>query len=479
MPPSNIPFVNFGGNVECHPSAIVVPENEADVLAALDNHRGRSMHAIGRRHSWSEAAVGDDVLLDLRKLDAVRVDTSGPEPIATIGSGCQIKHVLTELDRHGLTLPSVGLISEQTIAGAISTATHGSGRHSLAHYVSAVTLATYDPATSEPILRTLSAGDELRAARCSLGTLGIITAVEIPVRGQYLVEEHLREYRELADVLAAEEEFPLQQFYLVPWRWTYLAQHRREVSGRPRSLLAPLYRAYWFAIIDVGLHVLLQVLVKMLRSAALVRGFYRWLVLLFVIRGWRVIDQSDRQLIMEHELFRHIEIELFVGRSRLAEALDFVRQVLTLCAGETSAVAPHTRAKLTELQLTDQLDDLAETYTHHYAICVRQVLRDDTLISMTSGAGEPSYAISLISYARPDERGSFLALADFLTRSMTRLFAARPHWGKVCPLSPDEAEVLYPRLAEFRAICRRYDPAGVFQNRWTRPLLWQQPSREE
>ena len=478
MPPSNTRFVNFGRNVECHPSAIVVPESESDLLAALRQHRGRAIHAIGRGHSWSEAAVGDDVLLDLRKLDAVRINTSGPEPIATIGAGCQIKHVLAELNRHGLTLPSVGLISEQTIAGAISTATHGSGRHSLAHYVSAVTLATYDSASGQPILLTLSAGDELRAARCSLGTLGIITSVDVPVRGQYFVEEHLREYRELADVLAAEEEFPLQQFYLVPWRWTYLAQHRREVPG-PRSLLAPLYRAYWFAIIDVGLHVLLQVLVKMLRSAVLVRAFYRWLVLLFVFRGWRVIDRSDCQLIMEHELFRHIEIELFVRRSRLAEALDYVRQVLTLCGGDTSAIAPHTQAKLSELQLADQLDDLAGTYTHHYAICVRQVLPDDTLISMTSGAGEPSYAISLISYARPDERGGFLALADFLTRSMTRLFAARPHWGKVCPLSPDEAEVLYPRLAEFRAICQRYDPAGVFQNRWTRQLFWQQPSREE
>lgn len=478
MPLSATRFTNFGGNVECHPSAIVVPENEADVLAALDLHRGRWIHAVGRGHSWSEAAVGDDVLIDLQKLDSVRVDTSGPEPIATIGAGCQIKHVLAELNRHGLTLPSVGLISEQTIAGAISTATHGSGRHSLAHYVSAVTLATYDAPSGQPILRTLSAGDELRAARCSLGTLGIITSVEIPARRQYFVEEHLREYRDLADVLAAEEAFPLQQFYLVPWRWTYLAQHRREVPG-PRSLLAPLYRAYWFAIIDVGLHVWLQVMVKVLRSAALVRGFYRWLVLLFVIRGWRVIDRSDRQLIMEHELFRHIEIELFVGRSRLAEALDYVRQVLTLCGGDTSAIAPHTRAKSTELQLTDQLDNLAGTYTHHYAICVRRVLPDDTLISMTSGADEPSYAISLISYARPDERGSFLVLADFLTRSMTRLFAARPHWGKVCPLSPDQAQRLYPRLDEFREICRRYDPAGVFQNRWTRQLFLQQPPREE
>jgi xylitol oxidase len=62
---------------------------------------------------------------------------------------------------------------------------------------------------------------------------------------------------------------------------------------------------------------------------------------------------------------------------------------------------------------------------------------------------------------------------------MTSLFAARPHWGKVCPLSPAEAERLYPRLDEFRDICRRYDAAGVFQNRWTRQLFFPLPPRQE
>ena len=121
-----------------------------------------------------------------------------------------------------------------------------------------------------------------------------ILAVTVPIREQYFVEEHLREYDSLDKVLAAEAEFPLQQFFLIPWRWTYLAQHRREVAA-PRSWHAPLYRAYWFATIDVGLHVLLVLLAQVLRAASLLRGFYRWLVLAFVVRGWRVVDRSDRR----------------------------------------------------------------------------------------------------------------------------------------------------------------------------------------
>jgi hypothetical protein len=279
----------------------------------------------------------------------------------------------------------------------------------------------------------------LRAARCSLGCLGIILSVQMPVRPQYFVEEHLREYQTFEEVLAAEEQFPLQQFYLIPWRWTYLAQHRREVPG-PRSVLAPLYRAYWFMFIDLGLHLLLLLLVQVLKSPAVIRGFYCWLVLLTVVRGWRVVDRSQDQLIMEHELFRHIEIELFVTRSRLADALQFVRE--TICN-------------------TDG------TYTHDYAICVRKVLPDDTLISMSSGHTEPSYAISLISYARPSERAGFFQFAECLTHSMGQRFDARPHWGKFCPLTPEEAERLYPRLGEFHEICECYDPRGQFRNDWT------------
>jgi FAD/FMN-containing dehydrogenase len=109
-----------------------------------------------------------------------------------------------------------GPITEQTIAGAISTGTHGSGRHSLSHYVQSVRVACYNTETGQAEIREFSAGDELRAARCSLGLLGVILSVTMQCRQSYHVEEHFREYKEVADVVQAEEEFPLQQFYLVP-----------------------------------------------------------------------------------------------------------------------------------------------------------------------------------------------------------------------------------------------------------------------
>jgi len=119
----------------------------------------------------------------------------------------------------GGTLPSLGLITEQSIAGAVSTGTHGSGKHSLSHYIDEVRAATYDPATGKPVIRVISDGSELRAARCSLGSLGVIVSVGFWCRPQYQIEEHFRRYNGLDEVLAAETDYPLQQFYLIPWLW--------------------------------------------------------------------------------------------------------------------------------------------------------------------------------------------------------------------------------------------------------------------
>ncbi len=135
---------------------------------------------------------------------------------------------------------------------------HGSGRHCLSHYISKLRLVSYD-STGNPGVRVISEADELNAARCSLGAMGIVTEVTIPIRRQYSIEEHFREYDALERVLAAEEEYPIQQFFFLPWKWTYLAQHRRETHAK-RSWHAPIYRLFWVLGMDRGLHWIIMAL---------------------------------------------------------------------------------------------------------------------------------------------------------------------------------------------------------------------------
>ena len=473
-------FRNFGRNVEFSPRHAFAPSNEDELLQILRDHRGARIRAIGRMHSWSSAVVAEDVLLDMRHFDHVQVERVQVDQVesewwATAGAGCQIKRLLSELQRLAdLTTPTLGLITEQSIAGAAATATHGSGRHCWSHYLAEIRIAHYD-AHGNPTISTIGEGPELEAARCGLGCLGIVVSVRFRCRPAYRVEEHLHEYATLDEVLAAELEFPLQQFYLIPWRWRYLGQHRRETTA-PRSWFARAYRWYWFLTIDLGLHLSILLLVRICRSRSLIKVFFSRLASPAVIKNWTVVDRSEDMLVMEHELFRHIETEIFVRSSQLASAMDFVREILQHCGGDRDALSVSTRRRLAEQGLLDDALKLAGTYTHHYVICVRKILADDALISMTGGGDEHYYSISLISYARPAERAGFLATSDLLVRSMAKSFGARPHWGKYCPLDRELVRALYPSVAEFAAIARKLDPDGAFRNRWLDDLIFDERS---
>ena len=461
---------NFGRNRVLQPSAAYTPANEQEVLEILDRHYGHSIRAVGRLHSWSEAVLGDGVQLDLRLLNDVLLEQDGDQFVATVGAGCQIKRLLKELNRGGATLPSLGLITVQTIAGAISTGTHGSGRNSMSHYVEEVRLARYDESTGKAFIDELSAGDPLLAARCSLGSLGIILTVKIQCCAQYNVQEHFTEARRLEDVLAAEESYPLQQFYFLPWRWSYFIQHRCE-DTRKRSFLAKLYRIYWFGVMDYGMHLKILFLERILRSRRMIRFIFSRIIPLFVIRKWKVIDRSSSMLVMKHEAFRHIEIELFVPRDQLAEALRFTKEVIEVAGRKNSKLSEVNQRRIDDIGMHNDLNELQNQYCQHYPICVRRVLPDDTLISMASGGDQDWYAVSFISYSRPARRAGFNLFSRFMARSMSQLFQARPHWGKIGPLEAGELTSLYPRFDTFRTICNKLDPQGFFQNEWTTALL--------
>jgi len=470
---------NFGRNQSFRPAAYYEPGSEQEVLEILNQHQGQHIRAIGSLHSWSEAPCGDGVVISLKRLNTVQVHRIEPEDSATVGAGAQIKTILHALKKHGKTLPSLGLITEQTIAGAISTGTHGSGKHSLSHYVQAVRIARYDTESGKAIIEEIDSGDDLRAARCSLGCLGVILTVRISIRDLYSVEEHWREYDSLDNVLCTEHEYPLQQFLLVPWKWTFLVQHRKE-TPYGRSWLAWLYRMYWFLLIDLTLHLVLLFAARIVKSFAFIRLLYKRIIPPLVIRRWKVIDESSAMLVMEHELFRHIETELFVPRRHLPQALKYVREVLCVSGGLATGVSPDFLEQLAQNGRAAQLDSLQGKYCHHYPICVRRVLCDDTLISMTSSeTSDPPlaetasdwYAISLISYASPAERQTFLQTTQFLNETMVALFRARPHWGKLCRVPATELSPLYLRMDTFALQCKLRDPQGVFRNRWLASVL--------
>lgn len=465
-------ITNFGGNIRFTPRHLYTPTTEAEVLAILDRHAHGKIRVVGALHAWSPAVVCDDAIVDMRHFDGVELQRGADGAMwATAGGGCRIKHLLDKLHRLGdVTMPSLGLITEQAIAGAISTATHGSGKQSLSHFIDEVRVAAYDPDTGKARIYTWNSGSELQAARCALGCMGVILSVRFRCVPNYDVAETIVPCATLDDALAGESEFPLQQFFFIPHLWSYFVQRRTVTPAyRPRrSLGAKLYRAWWYTNIDIGLHIVIKLLASVLRSAKLVRFFYRRVLAKLILKNRTVVDHSERMLVMEHELFKHLEIEIFVPAKHLRPAAMFVQETLQVFAGTGHAaqIAP----ELERIGMREELMQKRGSFTHHYAVTFRRVLPDGALISMTGGAEEPWYAISFITYVVP--RDDFLAMASFLARSMATLFQARPHWGKYFPLTGAEVEKLYPRLPEFRALCRQVDPHGVFRNEFGERVLF-------
>ena len=277
---------------------------------------------------------------------------------------------------------------------------------------SACSTGPFHRSTGEPRIDEIDGGPELAAVRCGLGCLGIVTAVRIPIRRTYFVEEHFRQYNTL---------YP-------QGRWTksrfFPSSSSTSFRGGGISMRRTPAR---------GLHLVVIALARWL-PASWTRCFYRWIMPQFVPQGWKVIDRSDRQLSMRHQLFRHIETEIFVASSKLDAALEFVTLLLKHAAGEQVFLNEGLRQRLADAGVLPMWEGASGCYVQHYPICIRRILPDDTLISMACGT-EPMYAISVISYVAPSQRLGFFRVTATMTKAMAHLFGGRPASGDQAPWS--------------------------------------------
>lgn len=458
---------NFGRDVSFTPQDYYEPKNEAEILVILERHHQQKIRPIGSRHAWNPSIKGT-VVVNLQNFQQVQIHRrnadSDDHTCVSIGAGCQIKTVLAHLNAEGLTLPSIGLIAEQTIAGAIATGTHGSGRHSLSHYVQAVRLTCYDPSGEIAQIQPLVGGQELIAARCAIGSLGIITEVTLPCIPQYYVTEKATPCATIEAALALEAQSPLQQFFLMPHQWQYVVQERSVSKVSQPSQTAWLYRLYWLINLDLGLHLLIKLFAARLRSRSLVHFLFRQILPRSLFPNWVVTDRSDRQLLMNHSLFRHFELEAFVPRSQLVAASKLITDILQLADDPHHQLTTTTQTQLKQINLLTQTEQLRGRFTHHYPICFRRIQPDDTMLSMSAGGTEDWYAISFITYCQP--RDDFQAVASLLAHSLFPLFQGRIHWGKWFPIDHTIVTQQYPRLEEFRKVRDRFDPKHVFSNQF-------------
>ena len=468
---------NFGGNLIFQPKHFYKPKTEEEVLEILNKHKKGKIRAVGSFHAWSDAVLSEDVLIDLTRLNKVDIDQdSNGDSWVNAGGGCVLKRLTNILNKKGLTMPALGAIQRQTIAGTISTGTHGSGNNSISHHIQEIRMAAYDK-NGQAKIYEIKEGDELRAARCSVGCMGVILSVKFKCPKEYWVEEKTTLLKNISDVLKGEKEYPLQQFGLIPFRWEYFAYQRRVTQSIPEginSFRMALLKAVDFFATEILTHSVIKVL-AVFSDRGSKGGAIKWFYKDFIaslVNQRTVAYKSITALTLHtshHDAFQHLEMEVFIPENHITRAAEFIRWTASVFSGE-SDLPENVVSDIKRVGMHEKLLSYKGHYIHHYPFFFRRIFPDDTLISMTSG-DQIYYSVSFFVYLPPDQRERFYTYADFMAELLNKLFDARLHWGKYFPLTNKEIDHLYPRLAEFRQICRSVDPDGVFVNEFAQIIM--------
>ena len=243
---------NWAGHQQHNPSLLAQPAGTEDIqqLLASATIDGQQVRCVGSAHSFVPYWC-DDVIVSLDALSGlVRIDVDKQQ--ATVGAGSKIHELGPMLWSHGLSLGQQGDIDRQSIAGAIGTGTHGTGRD-LKNLSAAVVSAKLVTASGESLSVNEQSNPELlRALRVSQGMLGILTEITLQLEAAFNLHERiwmatLAECRaELATLIAENRHF---EFFWTPntdrFEMKTLNKTQRDVQKiSEQEYIAPAYQAF-------------------------------------------------------------------------------------------------------------------------------------------------------------------------------------------------------------------------------------------
>ncbi|MBW0115116.1 D-arabinono-1,4-lactone oxidase [Pseudonocardia abyssalis] len=414
---------NWAGNQRADPVRTVVARDAGDVVDAVRaaRHDGLRVTALGSGHSFT--AIGAPLGVAVRAPAApaaVRVDGD----LVTVPAGLSLHALNALLWDRGRALPNLGDIDVQTVAGAISTGTHGTGA---AHRGIAAQVRALDLVTADGTLLQLSPSshpDVFSAARVGLGALGVLVGVTLATVPAFRLRA-VERVEPLAAVLGDLDAFLTSaehvEFYWFPHSGTAATKRNDPVAPGPdRGRVARwvgdevLGNAGFGAVCRLGRAA--PVLVPRLNrfvAGRMAAGEY-------VDRSYRVFTSPRR--------VRFLEMEYAVPRAALREAFDGMR----------AAAARHARVV-------------------PFPVEVRVAAADDVPLSTACGR-DSAYVAVHVHRGQPHE-AYFGAVEDVMTA-----LGGRPHWGKLHTRTADDLRPLYPGFDAFTALRDRLDPDRRFTN---------------
>ncbi len=422
---------NWTGDQMCRPAEVVRPASREELAAAIVAAvgAGRKVSVAGSGHSFTEAAMTGGTMLRIEALAGV-IDADTDSGLVKVGAGTVLADLNEELARLGLAMENLGDIDRQTIAGAVSTGTHGTGAglRNISAQVAAVELVLADGS-----VRELGADEPLlAAARVGVGALGAISAVTLRCVPAFTLdrvdtprprEEVLDRFEEMA---AANDHFELFTF---PYAENALVLERNRVDGppRPRGALAAylndiVLENWALAALSATGKALPRTIPALSRLAGRLAS------------GSHTVDRSDRVFANERRV-RFTEMEYAIPREHGPEA---ARRVIEWVR--------------------------ANRYPVFFPIEMRVSAGDDALLSMAHGRDTAYVAVH--QYRGMEWRPYFEAVEEIMNA-----YGGRPHWGKRHFQTAATLAPRYPAWPEFQAAREELDPGRVFTNEYAERVL--------
>jgi L-gulonolactone oxidase len=419
---------NWAGNQQSHPLSIKVPRTVSELasLVAEASSRGEKVKAVGSGHSFTSAAATDGRMVRLDNLTGIsQVDRTKNQ--VTVGAGTRLSDLNTLLHAEGLAMANLGDIAYQTVAGAISTSTHGTGKAltGLAGQVVAMTLVDGNGEIVE--CSDTSNMDILDVGRVSVGALGIISEYTLQVVPSFRLRA-LEQPMKLDDVLenihelaAAHDHF---EFFWIPHtRWALTKR-----NNRTDDALDPLPRVKGWIEKTFMENYAFGALCRLGRARP---SLIPRLATALPSSGSReYVDQSFK-IFASPRIVRFYEMEHALPVDAVAPAVRDIRSMVE-----------------------------RKGYLLNFPIEVRFTKGDD--VPLSTAYGRDSAYIAVHVYKGMECEPFFHDVEDIL-----RGYNARPHWGKVHYREAEELSSLYPRWDEFIALRNRLDPQRTFANAYT------------
>lgn len=422
---TSLPWHNWSGAQSSQPAGRFAPQTEQQLIDFLGRDAG-ALRPVGSGHSFSGLVPTDGHLVVLDRISGLR--GHDPDKLeATLGAGIRLSEIGPVLEEVGQAMFNLPDIDRQTLAGAISTATHGTGLtlNTLSAYVTGLRLVT--PAGKVMQLDPVKEPGLFAAAQVSLGALGFVTEIRMRNMAPYRLkkttwieptEDVLKTFVERAKQHRHFEMFPLTHS-------KYASVQSIDVTDEPiNHPQPPPDEADPFD--------------DLMRAMTLVPPAARGALIDAAVAATPasepVVDVSYR-ILANVRNYRFNEMEYSVP----------------LDAGAPCVL---------EILRTIEAQNIDVVFPLEY----RYVAGDDSWLSMFSGG--PRASISVHRDARFDYRPYFDIIEPIFWK-----YGGRPHWGKVHTLKAEQLAKLYPHFANFLEMREALDPTGRMLNAHLRGLF--------